>query len=672
MVASERIGQPPAAAALRAGLGCGGRRGIVVVAAVAAVAAIGWVAGCVAPQERGRALAVEAPGPFFAPAGVAVAGRWVLVANTAFHYERGEPAYGAPFLTVVERATRRVVGTVPLTGRNPQHLTVVGDTAYVVSSGVVQLDRQRGLATVVEAGGLELLELGGSAPPRAVAAHLPLGLDPDDARVGAYGALAVSPDGRLGYLGSGTRADVFVVDLVARRLLRGPERPIVVAEVPAGENGLTVARRVGDRLAVLDFNGDALCLSEAWDAELSDRDCHAVGIEASLLEGPIDVAAADAAGDTLLLAMTLANAIYGVQWPVGAAAAPSATVLAGTGLANNRIVVHDGYAYVVNSLSNNLQRVDLRDGQSRQPFTVLPVGSNPYDLAISEEPAGPRAWVTLFATNELAVIDLRDGRVIERLGSTAARPAEDAGLARPDTSAVVLPRPDARPLADAGIGDLRQGTGSPTPCGSPVAAPLVGIGTIVRWQPGPGAGHGASALPGIIQGGPTGGGAAHGAVDGVLAFGVGGELIVDFGDYEIIDGSGPDFIVFENAFETGPFSSFSEPAVVGLSRTSPADGEFKDFPCDLAATSGDAATGRWPHPGCAGVRAVLADVGRNCLTPTDPARAGGDAFDLATLGWESARWLRLRDAGIAQSGLTTKGFDLDAVLLINYRRRPAD
>ncbi|MBK8481899.1 MAG: hypothetical protein IPL40_12080 [Proteobacteria bacterium] len=667
MVASALIGRAPAAAVLRAGLRSSADRRIV---ALAAAVAVGWLAGCVAPQGRGRALAVEAPGPFFAPAGVAVAGRWVLVANTGFHYERGEPAYGAPFLTVIDRATRRVVGTVPLTGRNPQHVTVVGDMAYVVSSGVVQLDRQRGLATVVEGGGIELLELGGSTPPRAVAAYIPLGLSPDDARIGAYGALAVSPDGRLGYLGSGTRADVFVVDLAARRVLRGPERPIIVAEVPSGENGLTVTRRVGDRLAVIDFNDDALCLSEAWDAALADRNCQGVGTEASLLEGPIDVAAADAAGHTLLLAMTLANAVYRVQWPAGTA--PSATVLAGTGLANNRVVVHDGYGYVVNSLSNNLQRIDLRDGRSSQPFTVLPVGSNPYDLAISEEPAGPRAWVTLFATNELALIDLRDGQVIERLGATASPPAEDAGAARPDASAATPLRADAQPLADAGIGDLRRGDGPLASCDGALAAPLVGIGAIVRWQPGPGAGHGASALPGVIQGGPTGGGARHGAVEGVLAFGVGGELIVDFGDHEIIDGSGPDFIVFENAFETGPFSSFSEPAVVGLSRTSPADGAFKDFPCDLAATSGDAAGARWPHPGCAGVRAVLANVGRNCLTPTDPTQAGGDAFDLATLGWESARWLRLRDAGIAQSGLTTKGFDLDAVLLINYRRRPTD
>jgi len=625
---------------------------------------------CAAPAERGRAQAVATPGVLFAPAGVAVGERWVLVTNTAFHYERGQPAYGAPFVTVIERATRRVVGTVALTARNPQHLTIVGDTAYVVSSGVVRLDRQQGLATVVEGGGIDVLDLAGPTPPRSVAAHIPLGLSPDDARIGAYGALAVSPDGRLGYLGSGTRADLFVVDLAARRVLRGPERPIVVAEVPAGDNGLTVARRLGDRLALLDFNHDALCLSGAWDAALSDRACRSVGSEASLIEGPIDVAAADAEGHTLLLAMTLANAVYRVEAPPGAPLA--ATRLVGTGLANNRVVVHHGYAYVVNSLSNNLQRIDLRAGRSQQPFAVLPVGSNPYDLAISDEPEGPRGWVTLFGQHELALIDLRDGSVVERLGATSAPPADGDAGPGDGAAAGSAADGDARPRADAGSGEAGLGDGGAPRCPGAAAAPLVGIGGVVRWLPGPGAGHGQAELPAVIQGGPTGGGRTRGAVSGVLALGVGGELVVDFGDYELVDGPGPDFVVFENAFETGPYNSFSEPAVVGLSRAGTATADFKDFPCDLAATSGDAAGERWPHPGCAGVRPVLADVTQNCLPPTDPLQAGGDAFDLATLGWDSARWLRLRDAGLGRSGTTTKGFDLDAVVLIHYRRRVAE
>ena len=640
------------------------RHSFILPALVAAA-----LAACAAPSERPRAQAVAVPGAFFAPAAVAISKRWVLVTNTAFHYERGQPAYGAPFVTVIERATRRVAGTVPLTARNPQHVTIVGDTAYVVSSGVVRLDRERGLATVMEGGGIDVLELAGPTPPQRVAAHIPLGLSAEDARIGAYGALAVSPDGRLGYLGSGTRADLFVVDLAGRRVLRGPEQPIVVAEVPAGDNGLTVARRVGDRLALLDFNNDALCLSAAWDAALGDRSCRSVGSEASLLEGPIDVAAADAEGHTLLLAMTLANAVYRVQVPPGAP--PQATRLAGTGLANNRVVVHQGYAYVVNSLSNNLQRIDLADDRSQQPFAVLPVGSNPYDLAISDEPEGPRGWVTLFGQHELALIDLRDGRVVERLGATSAPPA-DAGPGPVDGGvAGSAADGDLRPRADAGVGEAGFGDDAAARCGGAVATPLVGIGAIVRWQPGPGAGHGEAELPAVIQGGPTGGGRSRGAVSGVLSLGVGGELVVDFGDYELVDGPGPDFVVFENAFETGPDDSFSEPAVVGLSRVGTATADFEDFPCDLAATAAAPEQGRWPYPGCAGVRPVLADVTQNCLPPTDPAQAGGDAFDLATLGWDSARWLRLRDAGLARSGTTTKGFDLDAIVLIHYRRRAA-
>jgi hypothetical protein len=55
----------------------------------------------------------------------------------------------------------------------------------------------------------------------------------------------------------------------------------------------------------------------------------------------------------------------------------------------------------------------------------------------------------------------------------------------------------------------------------------------------------------------------------------------------------------------------------------------------------------------------------NGLSPTDPAVAGGDGFDLATLGVARARFVRIRDSGANGYGGTTGGFDLDAVAVVN-------
>jgi len=86
-------------------------------------------------------------------------------------------------------------------------------------------------------------------------------------------------------------------------------------------------------------------------------------------------------------------------------------------------------------------------------------------------------------------------------------------------------------------------------------------------------------------------------------------------------------------------------------------------------TKGDPAKKTWPYPGCAGVKPVLANVDTNTLPPNDPGRAGGDAFDLAALSMKRARYLRIKDSGLITTGTPSRGFDLDAVVLVHYRKR---
>ncbi|MBI3541287.1 MAG: Ig-like domain-containing protein, partial [Deltaproteobacteria bacterium] len=162
--------------------------------------------------------------------------------------------------------------------------------------------------------------------------------------------------------------------------------------------------------------------------------------------------------------------------------------------------------------------------------------------------------------------------------------------------------------------------------------------------------------PDKVLGPPQGWGAFQGSGD-VLSLGFDGVIVVGFKDYLIFDGPGIDFTVFENPFGDLVTWSFAEPGVVGVSN----DGiTFVEFPCDLS---------RWPYRGCAGVNPVFGNLTLTPpIDPTDPTVSGGDFFDLADVGLQTARYIRIRDRTAYRqngTGPTINGFDLDAVAIVN-------
>ena len=173
---------------------------------------------------------------------------------------------------------------------------------------------------------------------------------------------------------------------------------------------------------------------------------------------------------------------------------------------------------------------------------------------------------------------------------------------------------------------------------------------VVSYEPGEGAGHGQSKLPDIVLGPP-------GASTQVLSLGSGGSIVLDFGDHAMVDGEGADFVVFENPFET-PLQDdgiWEELAEVSVSQ----DGEdWTTFTCD-PEPSNDA---MWP--GCAGWRPVK-DYDPLQVVPLDPEATGGDAFDLADIGVERARYVRIRDLSEEPNDANAAGFDLNAVGLVH-------
>lgn len=175
---------------------------------------------------------------------------------------------------------------------------------------------------------------------------------------------------------------------------------------------------------------------------------------------------------------------------------------------------------------------------------------------------------------------------------------------------------------------------------------------VVSFSPGESSGFGADCFPYVVLG-PPWGSAGQQSLD-VLTLGKKGSIVLAFDDVGLVDGPGTDLLVFEN-----PLSAFPETGEVEVS----ADGQawFK-WPCD--GTNKDAG-----YPGCAGVRTVQSSPD-NGIPATDPERAGGDRFDLATLeGLPDAgfvgRFVRIADTGLNAYSGSNGGFDLDAVAVVN-------
>lgn len=220
---------------------------------------------------------------------------------------------------------------------------------------------------------------------------------------------------------------------------------------------------------------------------------------------------------------------------------------------------------------------------------------------------------------------------------------------------------------------------------------------VVEYEVGVGGGFGEEFFPGNVLGPPRGFGLDSGNNDAeeVFSLGHGGSITLDAGDW-VLDGEGPDFVIFENAFRIGGNDDvfFIEAAFVEVSE----DGiNYFRFPNDYDPLSVSEAPQAFPGSfrGFAGVRPVFANLDpdgdgdtSDFIDPGDPALSGGDPFDLATLGLTRIRYIRIIDTGSAlrapgteslddggdriedQGNLTPPsgnkdGFDLDAVVLLN-------
>lgn len=188
------------------------------------------------------------------------------------------------------------------------------------------------------------------------------------------------------------------------------------------------------------------------------------------------------------------------------------------------------------------------------------------------------------------------------------------------------------------------------------------VDRVVEFKQGQGGGFNADQLPDIVLGCPHGGGEEIGGSH-VLSLGHDGSITLEFVDNEVIDEDGVDLIVFENSIKPAPNTGAVNPGYdLAKVEVSEDGATWQTFPFDTAT-----------RKGCAGHLPVYSnpdtDEGKD-ISPTDPSKAGGEAFDIADVKLKVVRFVRITDLGLSTlGGKTTKGFDLDAVAAVHSQAR---
>ncbi len=176
------------------------------------------------------------------------------------------------------------------------------------------------------------------------------------------------------------------------------------------------------------------------------------------------------------------------------------------------------------------------------------------------------------------------------------------------------------------------------------------VSEVIEFSPGRDSGFGQEKMPEVVLGPPLPGSPNSGSLD-VVSLGVDGQIILGFGERVVADGPGIDLVIWENPFfiDSDPNDPYAELGEVSVS----SDGEtWLTFPCNPRQS------GEFDR-GCAGWRPRTDQ--RICESGTLNVEAlGGDQFDLADIGADRVRFIRIRDVSGIDGGIAA-GFDLDAV-----------
>ncbi len=127
-------------------------------------------------------------------------------------------------------------------------------------------------------------------------------------------------------------------------------------------------------------------------------------------------------------------------------------------------------------------------------------------------------------------------------------------------------------------------------------------------------------------------------------------LVLAWSDRRLVDGPGVDLVVFENPFVTGEGRAFMDPAIVEVS---PDGTRWVAMPHSYAATDPTTYSDlQADWQGFAGITPVLRHADDNPTNPFEPAVAGGDGFDLASLPEADPTTAEIRASGVVAVRIT--------------------
>lgn len=185
------------------------------------------------------------------PSGIAIVNDKVYVTNSNLD-QFFQPA-GKGFVTVIDTKTNQI-NTIQLSAENAQGITVVGNRVYAVSGGSSSFDTNSHLTTPISNGAVGVID----STTDKIVANIPIPLNSALPLVGFPNKLEPTPDGKFGYIGSGTAGVLFKVDLESNTLVRGTDNPIIVTSAQVQDATFDVEIRDDGLGFIAVFNTDRI------------------------------------------------------------------------------------------------------------------------------------------------------------------------------------------------------------------------------------------------------------------------------------------------------------------------------------------------------------------------------------------------------------------------------
>jgi hypothetical protein len=192
---------------------------------------------------------------FASPNGVTITGSdgWVTNTNPLSYFPT---THGPGWISDIDLTSRKVIWELDSFWLNPQYIINDGNYIYISCTGTVDFAPPDYIATAMTDGGVMVLDPGS----HEVIKSFDLGLC-------APGVMALSPDSKYLYIGSGVAASIFRIDLLSGEILNGLSNPIVISDYPGSyipfltvnENGL---------IATASFNDDVIRFVDSYTGQI--------------------------------------------------------------------------------------------------------------------------------------------------------------------------------------------------------------------------------------------------------------------------------------------------------------------------------------------------------------------------------------------------------------------